>query len=116
VVRELTFAISADYERATGGWVYNQRLLEGLARLGWRIHRLTLPAGFPHPSPAARAEAAAAFRGLANGTLVLVDQLCLGVLPEVAKAEAQRSRTRDHTPRAWPLRNRSARPCGTSPA
>ena len=92
MVRELTFAISADYERATGGWVYNQRLLEGLARLGWRIHRLTLPAGFPHPSPAARAEAAAAFRGLANGTLVLVDQLCLGVLPEVAKAEAQRLR------------------------
>ncbi len=56
MVRELTFAISADYERATGGWVYDQRLLEGLTRLGWRIHRLTLPPGFPHPSPAARTQ------------------------------------------------------------
>jgi len=92
VVRELTFAISADYERATGGWVYDQRLLEGLTRLGWRIHRLTLPPGFPHPSPAARTQAVAAFHGIADGSLVLVDQLCLGVLPEVAKAEAQRLR------------------------
>jgi glycosyltransferase involved in cell wall biosynthesis len=92
VVRQLTFAISADYERATGGWVYNERLLEGLARLGWRIHRLTLPAGFPDPSPAARAETAALFRSISDGALVLVDQLCLGVLPEVAEAEARRLR------------------------
>ncbi len=92
MVRELTYAISADYERATGGWVYNERLLDGLSRLGWRIHRLTLPAGFPNPSAAARAEAAAAFGGIADGGLVLVDQLCLGVLPEVAQAEAQRLR------------------------
>jgi glycosyltransferase involved in cell wall biosynthesis len=91
-VLELTLAISADYARATGGWVYNQRLLDGLARLGWHIHRVTLPAGFPNPSFAARAEAAAAFHGIADGRLVLVDQLCLGVLPEVARAEAQRLR------------------------
>jgi glycosyltransferase involved in cell wall biosynthesis len=92
VAAELTFAVSADYERATGGWVYDQRLLVGLERLGWRIHRLTLPAGFPNPSAVARAEAAAAFRGIADGSLVLVDQLCLGVLPEVAQAEAARLR------------------------
>jgi glycosyltransferase involved in cell wall biosynthesis len=92
VAGELTFAISADYERATGGWVYDQRLLEGLERLGWRIHRLMLPAGFPNPSASARAEAAAAFRGVPDGSLVLVDQLCLGVLPEVAGAEGVRLR------------------------
>jgi glycosyltransferase involved in cell wall biosynthesis len=92
VARELTFVISADYERATGGWVYDQRLLDGLERLGWRIRRLTLPAGFPEPSAEARAEAAAAFRAIPDATLVLVDQLCLGVLPEVAEAEAQRLR------------------------
>jgi glycosyltransferase involved in cell wall biosynthesis len=92
VTRELTYAISADYERATGGWVYNERLLDGLAHLGWRIHRLMLPTGFPNPSPDARTEAAATFRGIADGALVLVDQLCLGVLPDVAQAEAQRLR------------------------
>jgi glycosyltransferase involved in cell wall biosynthesis len=72
--------------------VYNERLLDRLARLGWRINRVALPAGFPSPSTQARAEAAAQLRGIADGSLVLVDQLCLGVLPEVAQAEAQRLR------------------------
>ncbi len=90
--RDLTFAISADYARRTGGWIYDQRLLDGLAGLGWQIQRLTLPAGFPAPSPQARAEAAAALSAIPSGRLVLVDQLCLGVLPEVARAEAGRLR------------------------
>ena len=92
MTNELTFVISADYERATGGWVYDQRLLEGLAHLGWRIHRVQLPAGFPNPSDEARAESAAAFARIADGALVMIDQLCLGVLPEVAQAEAKRLR------------------------
>jgi glycosyltransferase involved in cell wall biosynthesis len=92
VTNELTFVISADYERATGGWVYDQRLLECLARLGWRIHHVTLPAGFPNPSDEARAKSATAFARIADGALVVVDQLCLGVLPEVAQAEARRLR------------------------
>jgi hypothetical protein len=69
-----------------------QRLLEGLSKLGWKIRRLILPAGFPNPSPRARTRAAEAFRGIPDGSLVLVDQLCLGVLPEVAAAEARRLR------------------------
>jgi glycosyltransferase involved in cell wall biosynthesis len=92
VNNELTFVISADYERATGGWIYDQRLLDGLARLGWRIHHVTLPAGFPNPSDEARSVSAAAFARIADGAIVLADQLCLGVLPEVAQAEAKRLR------------------------
>jgi glycosyltransferase involved in cell wall biosynthesis len=90
--RALTYAISADYEQATGGFIYNERLLEGLARLGWRIHRVALPAGFPNPSSATRVDAATAFRNMADGALALIDQLCLSVLPEVAQAEARRLR------------------------
>ena len=60
--RSLVFAISADYARHTGGWIYNERLLALLHQLGWSIERLTLPAGFPNPSPAARAATTAAFR------------------------------------------------------
>jgi glycosyltransferase involved in cell wall biosynthesis len=90
--RSLVFAISADYARHTGGWIYNERLLERLRRLGWSVERLTLPAGFPSPSPAARAAATAAFRALPGGTLVLVDQLCLSVMPELAAEQRQRLR------------------------
>jgi glycosyltransferase involved in cell wall biosynthesis len=88
--RDLTFVTSADYARRTGGWIYDARLLEGLAAIGWRIGRTTLPAGFPEPSALAREHAAAQFRSIADGSLVLVDQLCLGVLPEVADAEGRR--------------------------
>ncbi|HEU0062442.1 MAG TPA: glycosyltransferase family 4 protein [Hyphomicrobiaceae bacterium] len=89
---DLIFVISADYARRTGGWVYDHRLLKELADRGWRIRTATLPAGFPTPSPAARAQSAAAFAAIADGSLVLADQLCLGVLPEVAATEGDRLR------------------------
>jgi glycosyltransferase involved in cell wall biosynthesis len=89
---DLTFVISADYARRTGGWIYADRLLKGLAARGWRIKEAILPAGFPEPSPQARARAAAIFRAIPAGRVVLVDQLCLGVLPEVARAEGRRLR------------------------
>ena len=89
---DLSFVISADYARSTGGWIYDHRLLQGLAQHGWQIRRTTLPAGFPQPSPQARKRSAAAFKAFADGTVVLVDQLCLGVLPEVARAEGRRLR------------------------
>ena len=50
---DLTFVISADYARRTGGWIYADRLLKGLAARGWRINAAILPAGFPEPSPQA---------------------------------------------------------------
>ena len=90
--RSLVFAISADYERRTGGWVYDARLMQELRLLGWHVRDLLLPAGFPHPSAEARAASAAAFAALPDGTIVVADQLCLGVLPDVAKREAHRLR------------------------
>jgi glycosyltransferase involved in cell wall biosynthesis len=88
----LTFAISADYERRTGGWIYDQRLLDGLEKLGWTVDRLELPAGFPWPDESARARSARMIEDLPDGTLLLVDQLCLGVMPEVARAQQRRLR------------------------
>lgn len=88
----LTFALSEDYARATGGFVYDQRLATELERLGWRVERLLLPAGFPRPSPAARQACARLLAGLADHTVLVTDQLCLGVMPEVAAAEARRLR------------------------
>jgi len=86
------FAISADYARRTGGWVYAEHLLDHLALRGWRIDCLTLPAGFPDPDARARAAAARAFAALPDDSLVLVDHLCLGVLPDVAEAQGRRLR------------------------
>lgn len=90
ISRQLTFALSADYARHTGGWVYDQRMVRELGGLGWSVAHVTLPAGFPRPDAAQRAEAARQLASLANGTILLVDQLVLGVLPAVARREGQR--------------------------
>ncbi len=90
--RRLVFAISADYERRTGGWIYDMRLLAELEGLGWSIERLTLPAGFPDPDPAARAGTLEAFARLPSDALVLLESLVLSVMPELAAAESRRLR------------------------
>ena len=90
--RHLVFAISADYERRTGGWIYDTRLMRELRGRGWTISDMILPSGFPRPDTEARRIASAQFETLADGTLVVADQLCLGVMPDVACRHAQRLR------------------------
>ncbi|MBO0903048.1 glycosyltransferase family 4 protein [Jiella sp. MQZ13P-4] len=63
-----------------------------LRRLGLTVDHLRLPAGFPRPSPAERAETAAAFAALADGSHVLVDGLAFGAIPEIAEEEHGRLR------------------------
>ena len=89
---KLVFATSADYARYTGGYVYNERLVAELSALGWEIERLVLPAGFPDPTPQALASTARALDSLAEGCLVLIDQLCISPAPELARAQGARLR------------------------
>jgi glycosyltransferase involved in cell wall biosynthesis len=88
----LTFLVSADYARFTGGYVYNERLLAGLAERGWTIRRIILPAGFPRPDTQAVDAARATVDALPDGTLVLADQICVCPLPEAIEANASRLR------------------------
>ena len=76
----LTYLISADFARTTGGWIYNERLLTELNALGWQITRVELPAGFPDPDAGALAAALAIVTGLPDGALILADQVCLAPL------------------------------------
>lgn len=88
--RTAVFVISADYARATGGWVYDGRVLSELRRLGWEVRDLIAPAGFPGPDAAAAAETARLLSALPDRTLVLSDQLVTSVLPDAMEAEASR--------------------------
>ena len=76
----LTYLVSQDYARATGGWIYNERLLKELAVLGWRVTRMELPAGFPVPDADAMLDALETVKGLPRGALILADQVCLSPL------------------------------------
>jgi glycosyltransferase involved in cell wall biosynthesis len=81
--RQLVYALPTDYARATGGFIYNGRLVGELRKLGWNIAALDLPTGFPNPSPDAKRRTAECFAALPDGALVLSDQLCLSVLPDL---------------------------------
>jgi len=89
---DLSFAVPGDLETLTGGYVYDRRLAAALTRAGWSIEVLAWAPSFPHPSAADRAAAAASLAALSDRSLVLIDGLAFGVLPELAEAEASRLR------------------------
>ncbi len=90
--RALHFVVPGSLSEVTGGYNYDRRLLEGLGALGWRITVRSLDASFPTPTRTALAEADAVFASLADDTLVLVDGLALGGMPDVLARHAARLR------------------------
>jgi glycosyltransferase involved in cell wall biosynthesis len=89
---ELCFAIPGDIETLTGGYGYDRRLIAGLRARGWTIRHLALGPSFPFPDQRDLSAAARDLAGLAAGSLVLVDGLAFGALPEIAAAEGERLR------------------------
>jgi glycosyltransferase involved in cell wall biosynthesis len=89
-VRRLVLAYPGDLETRTGGYLYDRRLALELEARGWKVERLSLPAGFPFPSGAELAATDAAFSALPAGTTALVDGLALGAMPEIAARASSR--------------------------
>ena len=79
-----------DPETATGGFVYDRRIVAGLRDRGWTISDHILPDGFPRPDASARREAAVVLAGIPDGSLVVMDGLALGVLPDIVRPHRQR--------------------------
>ena len=88
----VTFALPGDPETLTGGYIYDARILTGLAELGWSTRLLRLGDGFPCPSEATRVQAGKLLAGCPDGSLVVVDGLAGGVLPEALAAQSKRLR------------------------
>ena len=101
---DLSFVISADYARSTGGWIYDQRSLQGLAQHGWQIRRTTLPAGFPQPSPQARKRSAAAFKAFADGTWCWSISFASGCCPRFSGRGPPVAPRHDRCTTHWTLR------------
>jgi glycosyltransferase involved in cell wall biosynthesis len=85
-MKRVIFAFPGELDTPTGGYIYDRRIIEGLQRLGWQVELLSLGAGFPYPSQHTRREAAERLNAIAPGTLVVIDGLALGVLPEAVAA------------------------------
>jgi glycosyltransferase involved in cell wall biosynthesis len=86
----VAFAVPGDLARPTGGYRYDQRIIQELRRLGWQVDVLNLGDGFPFPSAAERAIALAILLTVPDGCPVILDGLAFGALPE---AGALQSRT-----------------------
>ena len=92
MTRRLVFAIPGDLSLPTGGYAYDRRMIEELGAAGWTVELLSLGDGFPFPDDRELAQASRALARLADGTLVLVDGLAFGAIPEIAQREAARLR------------------------
>jgi glycosyltransferase involved in cell wall biosynthesis len=88
----LAFAIPGALETLTGGYAYDRRLIAGLRGRGLSVRHLAWPAGFPNPTAAELAAAAASLRAQPDGGIVIIDGLAYGAMPEVAAAEGERLR------------------------
>ena len=89
---ELAFAIPGDLGARTGGYGYDRRLLALLPAQGIRPRLIAWPDGFPFPDAQAREAAASSLAALAAGSLVLIDGLAFGALPDLAEQEGRRLR------------------------
>lgn len=86
------FVVPGDPDRRTGGTIYDRRMMTGLAARGWPVAWQRLDASFPDPTPAALTEADALLGALPTQTLVIIDGLALGAMPELAAAHRHRLR------------------------
>jgi glycosyltransferase involved in cell wall biosynthesis len=75
------FAIPGDIGLATGGYVYDRRVMALLGKFGVQVRHLTLPGSFPAPTAADLAETARALQAVNPRSVLIVDGLAYGAMP-----------------------------------
>jgi len=84
------FLIPGDLDAASGGYVYDRRILLELRALGFRPTVRSLHASFPDPTRAALEHAAHTLAGIPAGRPVLIDGMAFSVMPQIVRAHAAR--------------------------
>ncbi len=75
------FAVPGAIDQATGGYIYDRRVLDAWRAAGLTVPLLTLPDRFPNPTAEDLAATRAAFAAQPPGTTMVVDGLAFGCLP-----------------------------------
>jgi len=88
----IAFAIPGAIETRTGGYAYDRRLIAGLRARGVLVRHLEWPGGFPTPTGADLAAAARSLAGQPDGSIVIIDGLAYGAMPDLAAGEGHRLR------------------------
>jgi glycosyltransferase involved in cell wall biosynthesis len=85
-MKQVVFAVPGDLATATGGYVYDRRIVQELPNWGWQADVLDIGASFPRASPAERARAHQQLAALPTGRVIVVDGLAFGVMADTAEA------------------------------
>jgi glycosyltransferase involved in cell wall biosynthesis len=88
----LVLIVPGNLETVTGGYAYDRRMVAGLRDRGWSVAVRELDGSFPHPTSAARDQAARVLAAIHDGASVLVDGLAFGAMPSEVEREAARLR------------------------
>lgn len=91
-MRPVVFVVPGRIDTRTGGSIYDRRMTEGLRKQGWSVDVRELDATFPFPTEEALTHAARLFASILGDSIVVVDGLALGVLPDIIEREATRLR------------------------
>ena len=85
-MKQVVFAVPGDLATATGGYVYDRRIVAELPKSGWQVDVLDIGAGFPRASVAECATAHLQLAALPAGRLIVIDGLAFGVMTDSAEA------------------------------
>jgi glycosyltransferase involved in cell wall biosynthesis len=89
-VSSAVLVVPGSLDGRTGGYAYDRAIAAGLRARGWSIDVRELDGSFPRPSPGALDRAAQAFDAIPARTIVLVDGLAFGAMPDIIVAHASR--------------------------
>lgn len=87
--KRIIFAYPGDISTLTGGYIYDAKIITGLRDIGLNITTLNLCEGFPYPTQEIHQKATQLLADVAHNSIVIMDGLALGVLPEAAKIISQ---------------------------
>jgi glycosyltransferase involved in cell wall biosynthesis len=79
-----------DPARPSGGNVYDRRVADGLAALGWRVVEHVVPGAWPRPDEVASVRLSSVMAEVPDGEQVLVDGLVASATPEALVPAARR--------------------------
>jgi len=81
-----------DPARASGGNLYDRRICQGLAAMGWAVHEHPIAGAWPRPGAAEHAALARAVERIPDGAVALLDGLIASAAPEGLVPHARRVR------------------------
>ena len=88
----LVVIVPGQLNTRTGGYIYDRHIVEGLRARGWRVDVREIDDDFPRPSAGSLERTEAVLRSLPDRSLVLIDGLAFGAMPDIVGREASRLR------------------------